>query len=40
MKERKCYIIDVAVPGDVRIVEKETKKIEKYDELKREVERL
>ena len=39
-KERKCYIIDVAVPGDVRIAEKETEKIEKYDEIKREVERL
>ena len=39
-KDRKCYIIDVAVPGDVRIAEKETEKIEKYDELKREVERL
>ena len=39
-KERKCYIIDVADPGDVRIAEKETEKIEKYAELKREVERL
>ena len=39
-KDRKCYIIDVAVLGDVRIAEKETEKIEKYDELKREVERL
>ena len=39
-KERKCYISDVAVPGDVRIAEKETEKIEKYDEIKREVERL
>ena len=39
-KDRKCYIIDVAVPGDVRIAEKETEKIEKHDELKREVERL
>ena len=39
-KVRKCYIIDVAVPGDVRMAEKETEKIEKYDELKREVERL
>ena len=39
-KERKCYISDVAVPGDVRIAEKETEKIEKYFELKREVERL
>ena len=27
-KDRKCYIIDVAVPGDVRIAEKEMEKIE------------
>ena len=26
-KERKCYIVDVAVLGDVRIAEKETEKI-------------
>ena len=39
-KEGKCYIIDVTVPRDVGIAEKETEKIEKYDELKREVERL
>ena len=33
-------IIDVAVPGEMRIAQKEIEKPEKYDELKREVERL
>ena len=32
--------MDIAVPGDCRICEKETEKIEKYDELKREIQKL
>ena len=32
--------MDIAVPGDCRICEKETEKIEKYDELKREIRKL
>ena len=32
-KERSCKIIDVAVPGDSKIKEKEKNKIEKYQEL-------
>ena len=39
-KEKECKIIDIAVPGDCRICEKETEKIEKYDELKREIRKL
>ena len=39
-KEKECKIIDIAVPGDCRIYEKETEKIEKYDELKREIRKL
>ena len=35
-KERKCTIIDIAVPADVRVGEKETKKMEKYYGLKRD----
>ena len=35
-KAKSCVIIDVAVPGDCRIREKETEKIEKYQNLKRE----
>ena len=37
-KEKKCLIVDVAVPGDCRINEKE--KIDKYQDLRREVSRL
>ena len=39
-KAKSCVIIDVAVPGDCRIREKEIEKIEKYHNLKRELKRL
>ena len=39
-KAKSCVIIDVAIPGDCRIREKEIKKIEKYQNLKRELKRL
>ena len=39
-KERKGIIIDIAVPADVRVGEKEREKVEKYQELKREIGRL
>ena len=39
-KAKSCVIIDVAIPGDGRIREKEIEKIEKYQNLKRELERL
>ena len=39
-KEKKCLIVDVAVPGDCRINEKEKEKIDKYQDLRREVSRL
>ena len=38
--EKKCAIIDVGTPGDNRIGEKETEKIEKYQALKREIKNL
>ena len=38
--EKTCHIIDVAIPGDERVSAKETEKIEKYDEWRRELERL
>jgi len=38
--EKTAMIIDVAIPGDKRIHEKEVEKIEKYQELKREIQRL
>ena len=39
-KAKSCLIIDVAIPGDCRIREKEIEKIEKYQNLKRELKRL
>ena len=39
-RERSCKIIDFAVPGDRRIEEKEKDKIEKYQELGRELQKI
>ena len=39
-KAKSCVIINVAVPGDCRIREKEIEKIEKNQNLKRELKRL
>ena len=39
-KKKSCVIIDIAVPGDRRIYEKEMEKIEKYENLKRELKRF
>ena len=39
-KTKSCVIIDVAIPGDCRICEKEIEKIEKYQNFKRELKRL
>ena len=39
-KERSCKIIDFVVPGDSRIEEKEKDKIEKYQELGRELQKI
>ena len=33
-KEKKCIIVDIAIPGDSRIHKMEFKKIEKYQDLK------
>ena len=38
--KKTCNIIDIAVPGDAGIVEKEKEKVEKYQDLRREVTRL
>ena len=35
--KKTCNIIDIAVPGDAGIVEKEKEKVEKYQDLRREV---
>ena len=39
-KERICKIIDFVVPGDSRIEEKEKYKIEKYQDLGRELQKI
>ena len=39
-EERICKLVDIAVPGDSRICDKEVEKLEKYQDLKREVGRL
>ena len=36
-KRRTCKIIDFAIPGDSSIEEKEKDKIEKYEDLRREL---
>ena len=38
--QKEVKIIDVAIPGDVRILEEEIEKIEKYAPLKDEIARL
>ena len=39
-KEKELNIIDIGVPGDSRIGEKEKEKMEKYDDLKRKIKTL
>ena len=39
-KEQKGIIIDIAVPADVRVEKKEKEKVEKYQDLKKEIRRL
>ena len=39
-REGSCQIIDVAIPEDGREREKEDEKIEKYQDLSREVQRM
>ena len=38
--ERSCAITDIAIPGEIRISEKEKEKIKRYQELKREIKRM
>ena len=39
-QERECAIVDIAVAGDKRIVEKENEKVKKYLELKQKIPRM
>ena len=38
--ENECIIIDIAVPADANIAVKEMEKIQKYQDLRREIARL
>ena len=37
---KSCYVIDVAIPGDARVGQKEAEKIEKYSDLRTELQKL
>ena len=39
-KRRTCKIIDFAVPGDSRIEKKDKEKIEKYQDLRKELQKI
>ena len=39
-EENTCFIIDVACPFDTRVASKEREKVERYQDLKREIKRL
>ena len=39
-KEREVVIIDVAIPGDERVKDKELEKVEKYQLLKDEIAKV
>ena len=39
-KNKECFIIDIAVPGDIKTQMKEDEKIEKYEDLRREISKL
>uniref|UniRef100_A0A1X7T4G4 Uncharacterized protein n=1 Tax=Amphimedon queenslandica TaxID=400682 RepID=A0A1X7T4G4_AMPQE len=39
-REKRCMIIDVAVPGDTRVEGNENEKVEKYQELRQEIVKL
>ena len=38
--ERSCIMIDIAIPGDEKIHQRQQEKVEKYQDLRREVKRL
>ena len=40
VEKKRVWIIDVAIPGDGRVEEKQLEKISNYQDLKIEIERL
>ena len=39
-EEKRCQLIDIAVPGDSRVALKEKEKVQKYQDLARELRKL
>ena len=39
-EDKNCFIVDIAIPGDSRLNEKEGEKIGKYQDLQREIMRM
>ena len=39
-KNESCSIIDIVIPGDIRVTEKEKEKIERCRELKRQIKKM
>ena len=39
-EDKSCMVIDIACPGDIRVAEKENEKVQRYDDLKREIKKL
>ena len=39
-EDKNCFIVDITIPGDLRLSEKEGEKVEKCQGLKREITRM
>ena len=39
-EDKNCFIVDITIPGDLRLSEKEGEKVEKYQGLNREIMRM
>ena len=39
-KDKNCFIVDIAIPGDSRLSEKECEKVKKYQDLKKNFIRM
>ena len=40
MKAKETIVVDIAVPGDSNVLQKETEKYKKYQDLAREIKRI
>ena len=39
-EDKNCFIVDIAIPRDSRLDDKESEKVEKYQDVKREIMRM